>query len=327
MSLIRKASKKTLRATPEDFASAMEHKNALIGALQAEVEAVRGNEERYQRVQEELRKARMAYEGLLREQETCLANNQDRIDLTAKNQAELRIQCQHLAEEAAIRNRVLKEVKFNIQQLKEQGTRKEEELSEMAIKYQEEQSQVEVKKLEEERTRLLIGQVREEVERGRRNNGLIREENEGLREKTYKSQAYLRSLGREANCLNESLTRIEDENTQIEAKSAELNCLIQANQTEIITKEQKLEDMRIRIANLELQKKKGEKEIKEKVKSLTAEKEKSRGLYENALSRQSDSNRTEALLKEASDEVAFIQGKNNEIKDVNGQLTEDLKVC
>ena len=61
----------------------------------------------------------MAYEGLIRDQETCLANNQDRLDLTTKNQAELRIQSQHLVEELNVRNRALKEVKFNIQQLRE----------------------------------------------------------------------------------------------------------------------------------------------------------------------------------------------------------------
>ena len=43
MSLIRKASKKALKTAPEDFATAMDHKNAMIAALQNEVESVRGN--------------------------------------------------------------------------------------------------------------------------------------------------------------------------------------------------------------------------------------------------------------------------------------------
>ena len=136
MSLIRKASKTTLRPTPEDFTAAMDHKNNIIASLSAELEAVRPNQEKYQRTQEQVRKARATYEALARDHETCLTNNQDRLELTNKNLAELRIQTLHLNEELVVRNRSLKEVKYSIQQLVALNNQKEQESTEITIRYQ-----------------------------------------------------------------------------------------------------------------------------------------------------------------------------------------------
>jgi chromosome segregation ATPase len=44
MSLIRKASKQTLRLTTEDFSACMDQKNGVIASLQGEVEALRTNQ-------------------------------------------------------------------------------------------------------------------------------------------------------------------------------------------------------------------------------------------------------------------------------------------
>lgn len=44
MSLIRKASKATLRVTTEDFSACMDQKNAVIASLQGEVESLRSNQ-------------------------------------------------------------------------------------------------------------------------------------------------------------------------------------------------------------------------------------------------------------------------------------------
>ena len=52
MSLLRKGSKTTLRMTTEDFSSCLDQKNSIIASLQAEVEALRANQERYDRAKE-----------------------------------------------------------------------------------------------------------------------------------------------------------------------------------------------------------------------------------------------------------------------------------
>jgi hypothetical protein len=51
--------------------------------------------------------------------------------------------------------------------------------------------------MEQERTRLQAAQVREEVEKGKRENQLIRTQAESVNEKYYKTQSYIRSLLRE----------------------------------------------------------------------------------------------------------------------------------
>lgn len=50
MSLIRKGSKAALRISSEDFTSSMDQKNAIIASLQAEVDSLRMNQEKYDRV-------------------------------------------------------------------------------------------------------------------------------------------------------------------------------------------------------------------------------------------------------------------------------------
>ena len=86
--------------------------------------------------------------------------------------------------------------------------KKEDEATEIKIKFQEQKSLAEVRKMEEERTRLQIAQIKEEAEKGRRENGLVKNQNDTVNEKCYKTQGYIRSLMREETNLNESLSRI-----------------------------------------------------------------------------------------------------------------------
>jgi archaellum component FlaC len=76
-----------------------------------------------------------------------------------------------------------------------------------------------------------------------------------------------------------------------------------------------------------LERKKIENEIREKVKQLSAEKERWRGLSEQVEQKKMEVARMEAQVCEASTEINFIMGKNNEIIEVNNQLNDDLKVC
>lgn len=55
-----------------------------------------------------------------------------------------------------------------------------------------------------------MGQLREEVEKGRRENATVRSQAESVSEKCYKTQGYIRALMREETNLNESLSRVED---------------------------------------------------------------------------------------------------------------------
>lgn len=68
MSIVRKGSKTTLRVTPEDLAASLDQKNSLISALQLELEKLRVNQEKFDRVKEQLSKARFRYECLLKDQ-------------------------------------------------------------------------------------------------------------------------------------------------------------------------------------------------------------------------------------------------------------------
>lgn len=85
--------------------------------------------------------------------------------------------------------------------------------------------------------------------------------------------------------------------------------------------------MQYHISSKELEKRKVENEIREKVKQLSAEKEKWRALCEQWEHTKADSTRLDRLVEETSTEINFIISKNNEITEVNEQLTEDLKVC
>ncbi len=71
--------------------------------------------------------------------------------------------------------------------------------------------------MEEERTRLQIAQIREEVEKGKKENAMVRTQSESINEKCYKTQSYIRSLLREESNLNESLSKIEDENNKLDS--------------------------------------------------------------------------------------------------------------
>ncbi len=51
MSLIRTSSRKQFSISPEDIASCLDQKNSMIAVLQAEVEDLRFNHEKYQRMQ------------------------------------------------------------------------------------------------------------------------------------------------------------------------------------------------------------------------------------------------------------------------------------
>lgn len=68
MSITRKASKPALRVTAEDLAATLDQKNSIIAALQAELDKLRANQERIDRVKDELAKARFRHECLLRDQ-------------------------------------------------------------------------------------------------------------------------------------------------------------------------------------------------------------------------------------------------------------------
>lgn len=71
------------------------------------------------------------------------------------------------------------------------------------------------------------------------------------------------------------------------------------------------------IASKELEKKKIENETRERVKQLSAEKEKWRLLCEQWETKKQESQRLDAHIAEASSEINFILTKNNEIAEVN----------
>lgn len=52
MSITRKASKPALRVTAEDLAATLDQKNGIIAALQAELDKLRANQERIDRVKD-----------------------------------------------------------------------------------------------------------------------------------------------------------------------------------------------------------------------------------------------------------------------------------
>ena len=67
--------------------------------------------------------------------------------------------------------------------------------------------------------------AREELERQRKENANITKSVETVKEKCYKTQSYIRNLLREESTLNESLTKIEDENNYIDSHITELNAV------------------------------------------------------------------------------------------------------
>ena len=69
-------------------------------------------------------------------QETNSLNNQERLELSARNVYELKIQAEHFENEIRLKSQVLRETKFASQQLVEQENRKEDEATEIKIKFQ-----------------------------------------------------------------------------------------------------------------------------------------------------------------------------------------------
>ena len=67
MSLVRNSSRKKFSISLEDLASCLDQKNSMIAVLQAEVEDLRFNQERYDRMQEEVYRAKEKYEGSIRD--------------------------------------------------------------------------------------------------------------------------------------------------------------------------------------------------------------------------------------------------------------------
>lgn len=240
---------------------------------------------------------------------------------------ELRIQSDHVAQELRLKAQMLKEIRSKTQELIEFSNRKEDESAEIKIKLQEQKSCGEVLRVEEERSRIQIGQLREEVEKIRRENGAVRTQNDLINEKCFKTQSYIRGLLREEANLNESLVRIEDENAKLDNGISELDTLISINDGSISEKEKDCQELIFAIASKELDKKKIENEGREKVKQLSAEKEKWRLLWEQWEQKRQEGARIDAHLSEATAEISFILSKNNEIMEVNEKLGEDLKVC
>ena len=81
-----------------------------------------------------------------------------------------------------------------------------------------------------------MGQVREELAKGKREAGIIREQNDNLKEKTLKTHSYLRNLLREEGNLNENLGKVEDENAQITENISELDTAISVNNGAVANK-------------------------------------------------------------------------------------------
>jgi chromosome segregation ATPase len=126
MSLLRKGSKAGLRPCLEDYHASLDHKNSIIATLQTEREALATTQERYDRVKEELARARARFEGQLRDHETRVANNEERLELTVRSVQELRLQAEQLGEELKLRVGALREAKFGAQQWAELAERREE---------------------------------------------------------------------------------------------------------------------------------------------------------------------------------------------------------
>lgn len=74
----------------------------------------------------------------------------------------------------------LKETRFQTQQLVDQENRKQDEATECMIKFQEQKNKGDVLKMEEDRTRLQIMQLREEVEKGKKEGNIIKIQTESI---------------------------------------------------------------------------------------------------------------------------------------------------
>ena len=75
------------------------------------------------------------------------------------------------------------------------------------------------------------------MEKQRKENNLTKAQSLDLAEKTNKTQSYIRNLIREEIGLNESLSKIEDENNAFDRSLADLETLIIIKNSEKSTKE------------------------------------------------------------------------------------------
>ena len=260
-------------------------------------------------------------------QESASANGEERLELSARNVNELRIQAEHYCEEVRVRAQALKESRQKTQELIDISNQKEDEATEMKIKLQEQKSCSDSLKIEEDRSRVQISQLREEVDKNRKENGVVRCQNDSINQKCFKTQSYIRGLLREEGSLNESLSRVQDENTKLDCGISELSTMININESTIIDKEKDCQELLFLIASKELQKKKIENETKEKIKQLSAEKEKWRLLWDQWEQKKQEAARLDSHICEASSEINFVLTKNNEIAEVNEKLSLDLSVC
>ena len=69
------------------------------------------------------------------------------------------------------------------------------------------------------------------------------------------------------------------------------------------------------------------KENQEKFKQFGYEREKMRTTNEEMEVQFRQAAQLEGMLEETNSEIVFIMGRNDEIKEVNGQLGQDLRVC
>ena len=97
---------------------------------------------------------------------------------------------------------------------------------------------------------------------------------DSINEKCYKTQGYIRSLLREETNLNENLSRVEDENGQLESNISQMEIAVGVNVSAAGEKDKDCQELRFNIANKELEKKKIENQAREKWKQIAAEKEK-----------------------------------------------------
>lgn len=149
--------------------------------------------------------------------------------MSAKTVTNLRGQVQLLEDEARIRAQALKDAKYEVQRITDLSQRKEEETLELQSMNDDLATASEAKRGEEERFRQLVGQVREELNKGKREGSLAREQTDSFKEKTLKTHSYLRNLLREEGNLNENLALVEDENSRLTASISELDTMVAVN--------------------------------------------------------------------------------------------------
>ncbi len=80
----------------------------------------------------------------------------------------------NISQELCLKANALKQAKFTTQQLMDFQNKKEEEGNEILYKIQQQKNIKDMRLIEEERTRLQIAQVKEDVTKGKREMSMIR---------------------------------------------------------------------------------------------------------------------------------------------------------